>query len=323
MRRFSAVFILLVSLVSCRKDLLHWQSVQKLETHTTTDRLNKILFINDSVGFVIGGQRFYNSTILTTKDGGQTWAYRSIKDASKGLYGITQSPAGAIYTIGFDGKLLRSTDGGDNWEFYQLWYLPYKDLAFFNNFRGIGIGGVSFKLGCRTQLFSDGNYSPWDSTDYELNDIEMIDGKTGYISGHGVVLKTTDSGISWKIQEIKNDNFTAIHAYGPNEAWTCGYSGSIFHTSDGGNNWQKMRNGNDLTIPRYNLLNILFTDQLHGYAIGENGLLIYTDDGGHHWMEFDRFTGNALRCIVAMKDGNLLICGDNGALYKVFPKLFN
>jgi photosystem II stability/assembly factor-like uncharacterized protein len=321
MKRASVIFILLFSLCSCRKDLLHWQAVQKLETHTTTDRLNKILFINDSLGFVVGGQRFYNSTILTTKDGGQTWEYKNFSDAGKGLYGIAKSPSGMIYTIGFDGKLLRSTDGGDNWEFHQLWYLPYKDIAFFDNTRGIGIGGVSFKFGCKTSIFFDGNYSVWDSLGYELNDIEMIDGKTGYLSGHGVVMKTNDSGHTWQMQNIKNDNFTAIHAYGQNEAWTCGYNGSIFHTTDGGNSWQKMRNGNDLKLPSYHLLDILFTDRMHGFAIGENGLFIFTDDGGHHWMEFDRFTNATLRCIVKMKDGQLLVCGDNGSLYKVSPKL--
>jgi photosystem II stability/assembly factor-like uncharacterized protein len=82
-----------------------------------------------------------------------------------------------------------------------------------------------------------------------------------------------------------------------------------------------MRNGNDLTKPHYSLNDILFTDRLHGFAVGDKGLLIYSDDGGHHWMEFDRFTSSALHNIAALKDGSLLVCGEEGALYKVFPQL--
>ena len=83
-----------------------------------------------------------------------------------------------------------------------------------------------------------------------------------------------------------------------------------------------MRDGNNFTKPRYHLLDLLFTDNQHGYAIGENGLFIYTDDGGHHWMEFERFTDDALRCIISRKDGSLFVCGDHGALYKVYPRHF-
>ncbi|HRO44074.1 MAG TPA: YCF48-related protein [Flavipsychrobacter sp.] len=302
--------------------MIRWQQVEKLETFTDKDRFNKIFFINDSLGFVIGGQRFFNSTILKTTDGGKTWNYRNIPEAPKSLFGITTSPNGTLYIIGFDGKLLKSEDAGESWQFHQLWYLPYKDIAMFDDKDGIAVGGISFYAGYKTQLDLNGNFGAFDSVGYEINDVEMIDGNAGYLATYGAILKTNDAGKSWQMQEIENDNFTSIRAYGENEAWTCGYNGSIFHTSDGGKNWERMRDGNDLTKPRYRLLDILFQDPQHGFAVGENGLFLFTDDGGYHWMEFERFTDNTLRCIISRKDGSLMVCGDNGRLYSVKPKRF-
>ncbi len=318
MKKLAFLFATITLLAACRKDMLHWQQVEKIETFTNTDRLNKIYFINDSVGFVIGGVRFDHSTILRTEDGGNTWSSTNVADAPKELFGITQIPAGDIYCIGFDGKLIKSADQGKSWNLRQLWYLPYKDLAFFDNNKGMVVGGVSFNQGYTTNIGTDGSYGQFDSVGYEMNDIEMVNAQTGFISAHGAVLRTDDSGRTWQITEVVNDNYTAIHAFG-NQIWTCGYNGSIYRSSDAGKSWKRMRNGNDLTKPRYRLNDISFTDPQTGYAVGEHGLLIYTDDGGNHWMEYDRFTDNALRCVIATGGGGLLVCGDNSSLYRVFP----
>ena len=318
-RTFVSLLAFVLILASCRKDMLHWKQVDKLETFTSTDRFNKIYFISDSVGFVIGGTRFDNSTILKTENGGRTWTLTHVQDAPKELFGITQTSLGVLFCIGLDGKLLSSTDEGNNWAVKQLWYLPYKDLAFFDNSRGLVVGGISFNQGYTTKIKTDGSFEQFDSVGYEMNDIEMANDRTGFISAHGAILRTDDSGRNWQITEVVNDNYTAIHVFG-SEVWTCGYNGSIYRSADLGKSWSRMRNGNDFTKPRYRLNDILFTDPQTGYAVGENGLLIYTDDGGNHWMEFDRFTDNTLRCVIASGGGSLLVCGDYGSLYRVLPK---
>jgi photosystem II stability/assembly factor-like uncharacterized protein len=302
---------------ACRKDLLHWQLAQKLDTHTA-NRLNKILFVNDTLGFAVGGERFNIAEILTTRDGGNTWSSQTFPQAGKAMYGITQAPSGIIYSVGFDGKMLYTADGS-NWSFRQLRYEPCKGIALPTADKAIVITGVSFGIGSRQHIDNAGNLLQYDSLDFEQNDICMTDAQTGYIAAYGVVQKTTDGGNSWRFMDIRNDNFTAIDCHDAQRAWLCGAQGSVYQTTDGAN-WQRLRNGNDLTLPRYHLNDILFTDDLHGYAVGENGLVIYSDDGGHHWMEFDRFTDATLRCIVKGPDGNLFVCGDNGTLYRIAKK---
>ena len=77
---------------ACKKYLLHVQSVQKINTYTDSDRLNKIMFITDSIGFAIGGERFADAIILTTHDGGYTWQKNDFPIAGKGLYDMVVSP---------------------------------------------------------------------------------------------------------------------------------------------------------------------------------------------------------------------------------------
>lgn len=300
----------------CKKDLLHFSKVQKIESHTTQDRLSRIIFVNNNLGYVVGGQRFYHCVILTTRDGGYTFTISSFPDAGKCLYGITQAPSGIAYTVGFDGKLLSSADGV-NWTYHQMWYLPFNDIAFTDAQHGIGIGGVSFESGFRFYIDTAGNKLQYDSLAYQLNRIKMADEETGYIAGYGIVQKTTDGGKTWTILNVSGDNFTGLDVHSPTDVWICGYAGSIYHTTDGGKSWKSLRNGNDINVPDFHLYDIYFRDDVNGWAVGENGIVLHTDDGGNHWMEYDNFTHNALRSIVPCPNGDLMVAGDNGALYRL------
>jgi photosystem II stability/assembly factor-like uncharacterized protein len=299
---------------ACRKDLLEWQQTQQLETHGA-HRLNKIFFTDAQNGFVVGGDRFLTSEILSTHDGGLTWTLATFPQAGKELFDMVQSPQRSLYTIGFDGKLLASDDAGSSWQFFQSDYEPFKGMAFLADNKILLVGGVSFDYGIMAEADTNGHIMRISRTPYELNRLQMYNGHTGYACGHGVVLRTDDGGNQWDIQHINGDNFTGCYGKDPQTVWVCGYNGSIFKTTDGGIHWQRLRNGNDLLLPRYKLLDMLFLDDDHGYAVGENGLVIYTDDGGRHWMEYDRFTKDALYCIYQTPNGKLLAAGENGALF--------
>ncbi|XZF14984.1 WD40/YVTN/BNR-like repeat-containing protein [Chitinophagaceae bacterium MMS25-I14] len=303
---------------SCKKDLLHWQKVQQIDSHTS-NRINRILFINDSVGFAVGGERFLEADILTTTDGGYTWNLRSFPEAGKELYDITRSPDGRLFTCGFDGKILSSSDAGNNWTFKQNWYIPANTIAFTGGSHGLVAGGVSFDQGFITDIDGNGSQTSYDSTGYEVNEIRMADAAHGYLAGYGIMQRTADSGRTWQMLDIVNDNFEGMCIRG-NNVWVCGYGGSIYKTADGGNNWDRLRNGDNLTLPRYRLYDILFTDEMNGYAVGEKGVVIYTDDGGKHWMEFDRFTSDHLHCISQCPNGDLLVAGENGAFFRLLKR---
>jgi len=314
------VIILTIAFCSCKKDLLHWQSVQKLESGSER-RLCNILFLNDTTGFIIGGERFTHADILTTYDGGKTFSFRTLPEAGKTLFGITKDAAGAVYAVGFDGKFLRTTDNGVSWSFRQLdIYDPYKAVAATSTGELLLVGGISFERGFTLLTRNIGEVIRHDTPAYELNDIVLLPDGTGYMCGYGYMARTLNNGITWQQQSPDKDNFKALDVRSNLEVWACGYNGSIYHTTNGGQHWDRKRNGNDITKPRYHLQDLLFIDAQHGYAVGEDGLVIYTDDGGDHWMEFDRFTSRHLNRIALCPDGNLLVCGDGGTLYRLLKK---
>jgi photosystem II stability/assembly factor-like uncharacterized protein len=315
MYRYLVCFLPLL-FCGCRKDLIRYQSALRIDTHTT-NRLNRLLFINDTLGFACGGPRFDESDILITHDGGASWRLYVSPDSKKELFGIAQAPDGGVYFIGFDGQLLRTNDGGNSWRFFQLRYDAYKSLAFQDATHAQVVGGVSFEIGAAIDIDTNGNVLNYDSLGYELNDIVLLPDGTGWRCGHGTMQHTTDQGKTWNWQTPRNDNFVSLDVHNTLVAYTCGSEGSIYATRDGGANWKTLRNGNDLTHPKYRLQDLLFTDEQHGYAVGEDGVMIYTDDAGRHWSELERFTTTHLHGIALAPGGDLFVCGEGGEMWRI------
>ncbi|MCK4339914.1 MAG: T9SS type A sorting domain-containing protein, partial [Candidatus Cloacimonetes bacterium] len=61
--------------------------------------------------------------------------------------------------------------------------------------------------------------------------------------------------------------------------WVVGTNGKIYHTSDGGVNWNSQNTGTDNYIS-----DVYFIDSNIGWAVGEYGLILNTTDGGDNWI---------------------------------------
>lgn len=62
------------------------------------------------------------------------------------------------------------------------------------------------------------------------------------------------------------------------QAWAVGQSGTILHSSDGGNTWQAQVSGVSATLRK-----VAFFDRLNGWAVGDENTVLHTRDGGAHW----------------------------------------
>ncbi len=80
---------------------------------------------------------------------------------------------------------------------------------------------------------------------------------------------------------------TAVAAVN-NKVWAVGHEGVILHSADGGQTWARQRvapfdkDNMDLTNGAP-LLDVLFVDEMTGYAIGAYSLMLVTHDGGQTW----------------------------------------
>jgi len=301
---------------SCKRDQLEFQRAWKIESHTTY-KLNNIAFLDDTTCVIGGGSTFYSSVMLRSTDGGYTFTTDSSADAPKEMYGLGISADGSVCLSGIDGCVLQSKNKGKTWQFHRInnW-LVNRGGCFFTPDTGIFVSTVLQRQCSITRVDSAFNIIDEQTFQFGLNNLYMTDANTGYAIGYGVIMKTADRGTTWKYLTVKGDNFTAMDIHG-NEIWTCGSAGGIYHTTDAGDSWERLRNGNDISLPGYMLRCILFTDAMHGWAAGDDGKVMYTNNGGHNWIDYKRFTTTSLRGITRCPNGDLLFAGDAGGIYRI------
>jgi len=207
------------------------------------------VFLDNKVGWVVG----LFGTVLHTNNGGASWIKQSTK-TTRHLFGVYFSDQKQGWAVGEWGTILYTNDGGITW---------------------------------KTQ---------GEEIDRTLNNITFADNKTGLIVGErGVILKTVDGGINWEKQlpklferetfeeELENPppSLFGVVFKDKNRGWACGIDGIILYTADGGNSWDQVPTGTDLT------LYTLFLKDDKGWAVGDRGAYLMSVDGGMIWQVQD------------------------------------
>ena len=183
-------------------------------------------------------------TVLKSTTVGETWVKLNFP-TSDNLYDITVNN-GTIFVSGENYSFFASTDDGDNW-------FPV----------GPGAGEVP-------------EFGPLSS----YNKIYFYDENIGYVGGpHGVILKTTDGGVTWETQVASGfDEVNDLYFISPDSGAAVGPNGVVRLTTDGGETWFEddsltaFLNGE--TIKR-----IVPFSKNHGFIIGEAGfdMFVATD----------------------------------------------
>jgi photosystem II stability/assembly factor-like uncharacterized protein len=302
---------------ACKKDVLY--PTQTIEVATgAVDDINNILFINDSLGYIVGGSKYLSTELLTTKDGGTTWqrfylngddTKQATSIAFNGSKVIAAGYAGKIYT-----PIPNSTDWQTTQSAFSVWY---QHIAFSQPNKGILVYGEAYATGGIYAIDSSLNIHLVDTLAYQLCDVEFANAQIGYTCGYGAIMKTEDGGDSWALQNIQGDFFRSLCILDVQNVWAAGYNGSIVHTKDGGAHWEKQRNGDNPLLAKYRFRGIAFKDINTGYAVGDKGLIMKTTDGGEHWSQFEKTTDKDLRCITLVKDGSLWIGGADGLVLHI------
>ena len=120
-----------------------------------------------------------------------------------------------------------------------------------------------------------------------LYDIEFINEQTGWCSGVGVILKTTNGGVHWIdfLNDAPSKPYSAIFPVDTNVVYAVGYFRTFIKSTNGGVNWTIIENGNTGEGDYYSLF---FLNQNTGwagvnYANGIRGVR-YTTDGGTNFI---------------------------------------
>jgi photosystem II stability/assembly factor-like uncharacterized protein len=227
---------------------------------STTNDLGKVQFVSATEGWISAS----NGNLLHTTNAGNTWnivtpfpndTVNSSSDPAYSMSWVNQTHGWKInwFGTGFNdahGAVLHlTTDGGISW--------TKKILS-------TAVGDAGFQI-----QFTD-----------VLNGRALI---YNFSNGNAQFLKTTDGGNNWT-------PFTGAGIFyfvDMNNGWS--YSGSgaqganppyiIYHTSNGGTNWDKQFS--DSLPGSFNT--IQFTDLNHGWIVGNSSKVLKTTNGGTTW----------------------------------------
>ena len=180
-------------------------------------------------------------------------------------------------------------------------------------------------VGCCTQLvagivavvFAVASYAASPGPGFEtrllLLDAETLAQRRIAVGERGFILYS-DDGQAWRAaQTVGESTLTALTRRGAH-LWAVGHDATILKSTDRAASWQRVYYAPAQQRP---LLDILFVDDAHGFAIGAYGYFLETLDGGAHWtsrsIAADDRHHNA---IAALGDGTLLIAGEAGTLLR-------
>jgi len=137
------------------------------------------------------------------------------------------------------------------------------------------------------------------------------------VGERGHIVRSTD-GENWKqAKEVPTrSTLTSVFSAG-DRLWAGGHDAVIITSEDGGETWTRQFFDPDR---QQAVMDIYFTDENNGVAIGSYGLSLRTRDGGHTWEDalVDEENDFHLNALVRFSDGRRLIAGEAGYSYRSF-----
>lgn len=234
----------------------------------------KVFGFNATDAFVIGEH------LLQTTDGANSFTNELDPVTETDLYSVSFSDNLNGYAVGVGGTVLRTTDGGENWEADPLGTSSdLNDVFALTSTNAWVVGNMPDSIlvtsngGTTWQLQSTG------SNEY-LTDVQFINAQTGWAVGaNGVILNSVNGGQNWSIQ-TSNTSLLLNSVFFIDElnGWIVGEQGLILRSIDGGDSWNSISSNASGSLAA-----VYFVNQATGWTVGEASTIFHTADGGTNW----------------------------------------
>ena len=193
------------------------------------------------------------------------------------------------YCVGDSGRILKTTNGGNNWISKSIGFIigfpiNINSVFFTNENTGIAVGGAVGCGNCGTSLKTTNGGMNWidDVGVFPQNTMKsvfFVTANSGYAVGGNNIYKSINNGNSWSLQySFDNANFNSVFFINSNTGYAVGGQGKILKTSNGGINWND-QNSNGT----YLLHSVQFLNDNTGYIASSGGKILKTVNGGSNW----------------------------------------
>ena len=303
----------------------------------TKNDLYKITFTDSMNGWIIGN----DGTILHTANGGATWE-QQVSNTIKHLYGVSMADSLHGWIVGNlgivpHGIILRTGDGGSNWETLDTPDFWIHDVCFTDLSHGWAVGSNTTTGGPGIVKITQDGGNSW--TDIQLPGlmfpkvVVFVDEQTGFIGGDHhegdqfrlKVFKTTDGGLTWNTfvdWGVDGDMFFYDMMFlDPVTGWISGAyyaieigggtndNGFIAKIENGSTSWSDIIY-EEWWKPRA----ICFTSTDSGWAVGMDGLFLDTQDNGANWTVQFLPPGQIMNDIFFLDNNHGWAVGNTGAV---------
>jgi len=251
-----------------------WQT----QNSGTFKTLGGVDFPSGEIGYVVGSE----FTLLKTTNAGTTWETLPMDISYLAAVEFTSTEIGyAVGANGNTGVIIKTTDGGLNWEVQTGNFCPfYNDIVFIDDNLGYVTGGNGAIL--KTTNGGETWSEQESGVSGNLRSVHFTDENTGYVGEYGRILSTTDGGETWsQLTIFQSYNINSIDFTDALTGYAVGQQGVILQTTDAGASWQFQQ-----SQTTDELRSVHFTDINNGYATGDNGVMLKTTDAGLNWEPF-------------------------------------
>jgi photosystem II stability/assembly factor-like uncharacterized protein len=296
----------------------------------TTLTLNKVHFVNASVGWVAGEA----GIIRNTTDGGSAWTPQS-SGTTGDILSLCFTSATRGYAMTGD-AILKTTDGGSTWT--QGWAVSALGLSG-NYMRALSCadsshiyaGGGSRSASQTTRVLvkttdAGANWSDTSNQQFAITAMHFIAPNEGYIIGDDIypqslghdiptnsVGKTTNGGVSWTrtFTFWTNETLFSLYFTDANNSHAGGSTSNLRRTTNTGSTWTSKTLGSNPFQTR----SIQFVNSNTGWAVG-TPYIAKTSDGGVNWGTQNNPVSVDLHSVYFIDENTGWIVGAQGTILK-------
>jgi photosystem II stability/assembly factor-like uncharacterized protein len=173
-----------------------------------------------------------------------------------------------------------------------------------------------FIIHCSLLIANAQWYQQNSGTTSALYDVHFINQYTGWASGMGCILKTTNSGTNWISQNIPitNEYLMGIHPIDSSLVYCVGYDETFLKTTNGGINWIVLRSG--AYGNSHAFLGVFFINPTTGWICG-SGQYVYKTTNGGISLDDSSYTNGSWYWDIYFKDALTgVMCGQGAEVFK-------